>query len=123
MRVTSRGEELGTVTNTEARDEGSFELFMCRGYEASLDVVDGGVGREGEELGHIGVGEEVTESGETVHCEVHERWPRAWGMGGRGRRESVGRREGGGQVGEEARDGEGGVGVLGKECSVGKLLQ
>lgn len=123
MRVTSRREELGTITNTEACDDCSFELFMCRGYEASLDVVDGGVGREGEELGHIGVGEEVTESGETVHCEVHERWPRVWGMGGRGRRESVGRREGGGQVGEKARDGEGGVGVFGKECCVSKLLK
>ena len=53
MRVTSRGEELGTITNTEACDEGSFELFMCRGYEASLDVVDGGVGRESQELGRI----------------------------------------------------------------------
>ena len=80
MRVTSRGEELGTITNTEACDEGSFELFMCRGYEASLDVVDGGVGRESQELGHIGVGEEVTEPGEAVHCKVHERC----GWGGRG---------------------------------------
>jgi len=51
VRVTSRGEELGTVANTEARGEGSLELFMCRGYEASLDVVDGGVGGESEELG------------------------------------------------------------------------
>ena len=82
MGVTRRGEELGTITDTEVCDKGSFELFMCRGGEASLDVVDGGVGRESEELGHIGVGEEVTKSGEAVRRKVHERWPYAWGVGG-----------------------------------------
>ena len=86
-------------------------------------MVDGCVFGEGEELANVSAGEGGAETMEAVGGLSRKGWPSVGGMGGGARRESVGRREGGGQVGEEARDGEGGVGVLGKECSVGKLLQ
>ena len=123
MGVTRRGEELGAIANAEAGDEGSPLLLVHRGHEASLDVVDRDIGGEGEEFGHVGAGEEGLETSEAVCCQMCKGWHCDRGVSGRGGGESVCVRKGGGQVREEARDGEGRVDVLGKECCVGKLLQ
>ena len=72
MRVASRGEELGTVAGVETFDESGPQLLMSRGHETLLDVMDGHVTGEGEELGYISVRKKGGETGEAVGCKVHE---------------------------------------------------
>ena len=57
MGVACGREEVGAVSCGEVVHKRGFCLLVCRGHEALLDVVDGCVLGEGEELGNVSAGE------------------------------------------------------------------